>query len=198
MATVSGKDTGPMNVRHAIALTLFSACASWAADDDPTGILNFRAYSDTFASSGQPSQEQLRRLSDAGYSRVVYLAFSNSGDGKALADEDVIVTGLGMEYLHIPVVWDDPRPEQFETFAAYMRQAPQAHTLLHCMVNARASAFSFLYRVIYQGVPVAQAKADMNTVWQPNATWRDFIFAVLERHGIPAGCDGCDWTPSDV
>ena len=27
--------------------------------------------------------------------------------------------------------------------------------------------FLFLYRVLYQDVPVAQAKADMNTIWKP-------------------------------
>jgi len=44
-------------------------------------------------------------------------------------------------------------------------------------------------------VPVADAKADMNTVWQPNAVWRDFIFEVLEQNGKTADCPGCDWTP---
>jgi hypothetical protein len=49
--------------------------------------------------------------------------------------------------------------------------------------------------VIYEDVPVEQAKADMNTVWQPNAVWRDFIFAVLAEHGKSAECANCDWTP---
>lgn len=187
-----------MTIRMLTALLLVQAAgAASGADTGLPDINNLRVYDEHFASSGQPTGEQLEALRDAGFGRVVYLAFSNSGDA-ALADEDVIVKGLGMGYLHIPVDWAAPRPEEFETFAAYMQQQPDVPTLLHCVVNARASAFSFLYRVIHDGVPVARAKADMNTVWQPNAVWRDFIFAVLDRHGMSADCDGCDWTPSDI
>ncbi|MEQ8861640.1 MAG: protein tyrosine phosphatase family protein [Pseudomonadales bacterium] len=188
-------------IRHCLTLaslilSILSAStqATESAVSDLSGVLNYRAYSPTFASAGQPTREQFALIRDAGFERVVYIAFSDGG--QAIADEDVVVKGLGMRYLHIPVVWSDPLPEEFETFAAFMRQAPDAKTLLHCQVNARATAFSFLYRVIYEDVPVAEAKADMNTVWQPNQTWRDFIFAVLERHGRSPLCDGCDWTPS--
>lgn len=157
-------------------------------------VLNYRAYSPTFASSGQPTREQFQAIREAGFERVVYIAFSNGS--RALDDADVLVESLGMSYLHIPVEWDAPAVEEFDLFAAFMSQDRDAPTLLHCQVNARATAFSFLYRVIHQNVPVAEAKADMNTVWQPNETWRDFIFAVLARHGISPQCDGCDWTPS--
>ena len=177
-------------------LTWASASASAALEPAPPGladVVNYRQYDPLFASAGQPTREQFQAIRDSGFDRVVYLAFSNSRN--ALPDEDVVVTELGMDYLHVPVGWEQPRPEAFETFAAYMRQSPDARTLLHCVVNARATAFSFLYRVIHQDVPLAQAKADMNTVWQPTETWRDFIFEVLARHGRSPECDGCDWTP---
>ena len=156
-------------------------------------ISNFRQYSDTFASAGQPSREQFGLLKENGFERIVYLAFTNNPT--AVADEDVVVKGLGMEYLHVPVDFANPLPSDFYTFADAMRRSNDRKTLLHCQVNFRATAFSFLYRVIYDGVPVAQAKADMNTVWQPNEIWRDFIFTVLAENNISAGCEGCDWTP---
>ncbi len=31
---------------------------------------------------------------------------------------------------------------------------------------------------------MAEAKADMNSVWQPNAVWRDFILEVLNQKGV--------------
>jgi hypothetical protein len=74
-----------------------------------------------------------------------------------------------------------------------MQRDPGKKTLLHCQVNYRASAFSFLYRVLYRDVPVQQAKSDMNTVWQPNETWRDLIFTILKENGKSAACDTCDW-----
>ena len=92
-------------------------------------------------------------------------------------------------------VINNPTVRDFNAFADAMEREPESKTILHCQVNARATAFSLLYRVVYQGVSLAQAKEDMNTVWQPNAVWRDFIFDVLAAHDISNECEECDWTP---
>ena len=156
-------------------------------------IINFRQYSDSFASAGQPTLEQLQTVADQGFERVVYIAFTNNPN--ALPDEDQVVKNLGMEYMQVPVAFDNPLPDDFYAFADSMQRNTGKKTLLHCQVNARATAFSFLYRVIYDDVPVADAKADMNTVWQPNPVWRDFIFEVMAQNGKDPNCSGCDWTP---
>jgi protein tyrosine phosphatase (PTP) superfamily phosphohydrolase (DUF442 family) len=165
---------------------------------DPTlaDITNFRQYSATFASSGQPTKDQFSAIAENGFERIVYIAFTNNAN--ALPDADQVVKGLGMEYMHIPVTWDNPLSSDFYAFADSLRRDTDKKTLLHCQVNARATAFSFLYRVIYEGVSIAEAKADMNTVWQPNETWRDFIFAVLAENGMSSECEECDWTPSQM
>ena len=157
-------------------------------------ISNFRQYSETFASAGQPTAEQFNTVRDAGFERVIYLAFTNNPN--AVPNADQLVKGLGMDYVHITVDWARPTMQDFYTFADAMRRDTDRKTLLHCQVNARATAFSFLYRVIYEDVPVAQAKADMNSVWQPNETWRDFIFTVLAENDVNPECEGCDWKPS--
>ncbi len=156
-------------------------------------ILNYRQYTPLFSSAGQPTREQIPLIKEAGYERVIYIAFNNGQT--AIPEEDQLVKDLGMDYLHIAVDFNNPTIRDFNAFADAMQREPETKTLLHCQVNARATAFSFLYRVIYQDVDVAEAKADMNTVWQPNAVWRDFIFAVLEEHGKSAECASCDWTP---
>ena len=165
-----------------------------AADLDD--ISNFREYSDVFASSGQPSGKQLKALESEGYRRIVYIAYSDHDN--SLDNEDRLVKELGMEYVHIPVEWSAPTRSDFHLFAAALQSEPEKKTLLHCQVNFRASAFAFLYRVIYQGVPVQEAKADMNSVWEPNETWRDLIFAVLKEHDISPDCDGCDWSVKEM
>lgn len=165
------------------------------AKDSLSDISNYREYSDSFSSSGQPSAEQLEVIEEAGFERVVYVAYSDHEN--SLQNEDRIVKDLGMEYVHIPVEWNMPTVNDFHLFAGAMERAPGKKTLLHCQVNYRASAFSFLYRVIHDDVPVAAAKADMNTVWTPNETWRDLIFEVLEQNGISPECDGCDWSTDD-
>jgi protein tyrosine phosphatase (PTP) superfamily phosphohydrolase (DUF442 family) len=156
-------------------------------------ITNFRQYSDTFASAGQPTREQFQLLADQGFERIVYIAFTNNNN--APADADQLVKGLGMEYMHVPVAFDNPLPDDFYAFADSMRRNTDKKTLLHCQVNARATAFSFLYRVLFDDISIAVAKADMNTVWQPNEVWRDFIFEVLDQNDVSPDCEGCDWTP---
>ena len=168
-------------------------CALEDADTALTEIVNYRQYSGEFSSSGQPTPQQFEALEAAGFERIVYLAFSD--DQTAIAAEDRLVKDLAMEYLQIPVAFGKPLPAEFYAFADFMRRDAGRKTLLHCQVNMRASAFSFLYRVIYENVPVADAKEDMNSVWQPNTIWRDFIFAVLAENKRSPDCEVCDWTP---
>jgi protein tyrosine phosphatase (PTP) superfamily phosphohydrolase (DUF442 family) len=140
-------------------------------------IVNYREYSAILSSSGQPTQAQLQAVADAGYERVVFLAFSDHDE--SLVNEDRLVKELGMEYAHIPVDWDAPRNSDFHMFAGLMARDPGKKTLVHCQVNFRASTF--------------RAKEDLNSVWVPNDTWRKFIFDVLEENGRSADCDSCLW-----
>lgn len=177
------------------AAAVLSSTAYGVEETDPAlaEITNFRQYSESFASSGQPTREQFQTIAEQGFERIVYIAFTNNNN--ALPDADQVVKGLGMEYMQVPVAFDNPLPDEFYAFADSMQRNTGKKTLLHCQVNARATAFSFLYRVIYEDVPVAQAKADMNTVWQPNEVWRDFIFEVMAQNNRSPECEDCDWTP---
>lgn len=175
--------------KNILATVLLLPSAGLTAD--LTDIRNYREYSPTFSSAGQPSADQLKQVREAGFERVVYIALTNSNG--ALANEDALVKGLGMDYVHVPVIWDAPTRSDFYAFAGAMRREPTKRTLLHCQANFRASAFAFLYRVLYEHVPVAQAKADMNAIWTPNVIWRDFILSVLKENGVSPDCKGCSW-----
>jgi len=175
-----------------LILGLGLLCASsWLAAEDFGGIDNYRLYSPYFSSSGQPDGKQLEALSRAGFQRVVYLAFTDNKS--ALEHEDRVVKSLGMDYLQIPVDFERPSIDDFEDFAAVLNRDKTVRTLLHCQINLRASTFSFLYRVIYDDVPMAAAKSDLDSVWQPDRVWYRFIVEVLARHGLSPACDGCDW-----
>ncbi len=184
-----------LSLLGSLGLASFGAAAVEPTAPGLADIVNFRQYSPTFASSGQPSKEQFAAIAENGFERIVYIAFTNNPN--ALTDADQVIKGLGMEYMHIPVDWNNPLASDFYAFADSLQRDTDKKTLLHCQVNARATAFSFLYRVIYEGADMAEAKADMNTVWQPNETWRDFIIAVLAENGLSAECEGCDWELRD-
>jgi protein tyrosine phosphatase (PTP) superfamily phosphohydrolase (DUF442 family) len=192
----TGRKNSPvMGLVLALGWLLLAAVGNAATEPAPDidEILNFRPYSDTFASSGQPTAVQFSLVSDAGFDRVINLGFSDREH--SVAAEDRLVKNLGMDYLQIPVDSKHPKIGDFYAFADAMQRDSSRKTLLHCRTNGRASAFGFLYRVIYQDVPVEQAKADMNSVWQPNEVWRNFIFEVLAQNNISPFCEACDWTP---
>lgn len=175
-----------------VILVLIPGMGTIARAAELSEIRNYIEYSPTFSSAGQPSREQLDAVKAAGFERVVYIAFSNGRI--AIADEDAVVKELGMDYIQVPVIWDAPTKSDFYAFAGAMQREPGRKTFLHCAANYRASAFSMLYRVLYEDVSVTQAKSDMNKIWKPNETWKNLIFAVLEDNDISAECDGCDWT----
>jgi protein tyrosine phosphatase (PTP) superfamily phosphohydrolase (DUF442 family) len=158
-------------------------------------IKNYLEYSEDFSSAGQPTREQFTLLKNEGFERIVYIAFANSKG--AIPDEDQVVKELGMQYAQVPVIWDAPTKADFDAFAAVMQSAADRKTLLHCQANYRAAAFAFLYRVLYLDVPLAEAKSDMNTIWNPGGVWRDLIFEILRENGISPQCEGCDWSSDD-
>ena len=160
------------------------------------GIFNYYEYSPLFASAGQSTEEQLGELQQRGFERVVYIAFSDQE--RSLPSEDRIVKKLGMEYVHIPVDWTAPLESEYRAFAQAMTANPDSKTLLHCQANFRASVFSMLYRVLELGVPLDEAKADMNKVWVPNTVWTNFARTVLTNNSVNPDCGGCDWTPSTI
>jgi protein tyrosine phosphatase (PTP) superfamily phosphohydrolase (DUF442 family) len=167
-----------------LTLPLFSAHANITdtTSERALPLLNKIEYSPSLTASGQPTAEALELAARSGYSRVIFLAFTNHQN--ALEHEDAIVKSLDMEFIHIPVEWEAPSLADFDAFAAAMRVPTQQRTLLHCEVNFRASVFGFLYQVIYQGVPMGEAIALMHAIWIPNEVWEDFIVRVLSVNGL--------------
>ena len=151
--------------------------------------VNYIAYTESLASSGQPSAVEFQAAAKAGVERVIYLAFLDHDT--SLPNEDRIVRDLGMQFAHIPVVWSAPNLADFELFSAVMRQSEGANTLVHCQVNWRASSFVFLYRVIEQGVPMNDAVLALNSIWTPSEVWREFIVNVLKVYNREPNCEFC-------
>src|SRR5690554_4698062 len=90
------------------------------SDSRLSEINNFRQYSSQFASAGQPTAEQYATLRDAGFERVVYIAFTDNAN--AVPNADQVVKGLGMDYIHIPVDWRNPTKRDYYVFADAMRR----------------------------------------------------------------------------
>ena len=139
-------------------------------------IYNFRWCAPDLASAGQPLAAEFPLLAQAGFEVVVNLALLDAD--YSIADEPALVHALGMEFIHIPVIWENPTPQDFQCFCAAMRHCQGRKIFLHCAANMRVSAFLALYRILELGWPRAAALAEMTGIWQPNAQWQAFI----DRH----------------
>ncbi|MEM9385731.1 MAG: protein tyrosine phosphatase family protein [Pseudomonadota bacterium] len=133
-------------------------------------IHNYHEVNDRLSTGGHVMAPQVPELKDAGFELVVNLATvqedHNASDGPSLAAE-------GIAYVHIPVLWSSPTLDDLDLFFAIMDARADRKTLVHCMANYRASAFVYLYRTLRQGVPEAQARRDLEVIWNDQA-WREY------------------------
>jgi protein tyrosine phosphatase (PTP) superfamily phosphohydrolase (DUF442 family) len=144
-------------------------------------IYNFLAVSDDLGTAGQPTTEQLAAVKAAGYDVVINLALGTTP--RDLPNEADLVTGQGMDYIHIPVIFDNPTDGDLTRFFEAMDENQDKKRFVHCIANMRVSAFVFLYRVLQQGMAPDEARAMMQKIWQPNAVWQQFIDERLaQRH----------------
>ena len=143
-------------------------------------IYNYLKISESIATSGQPTKEQFSAIKDSGYQTIVNLALPTSTN--ALPDEKQVVENLGMQYVHIPVIWENPTLEDLEQFFSVMKANATQKTFVHCAANMRVSAFMYLYRRIHDCMSDREAKKYLDRIWQPNETWQKFIAQVLEHY----------------
>jgi len=149
-------------------------------DDPLQQIRSYLRISDTLATAGQPAPEQFVAIRNAGYQVVINLAMPTSTN--ALPNEGEIVAELGMDYVHIPVVWKNPTANDLERFFAAMDSHQGRKVFVHCGMNMRVSSFILLYRVIRQGVPLETAREALSRIWEPDTTWQWFIDNSLARY----------------
>lgn len=143
-----------------------------------TGIRNFLQLTPHIATSGQPTAEGLAAVQAAGYETVINLLPPERRD---LPEEAEIVTGLGMEYINIPVVWTKPTSENLQAFCDTLDARSECKVYIHCAVNMRVSAFCYLYRVLRLGESPEEAEIELHDIWVPDGVWAEFIASSLEK-----------------
>jgi protein tyrosine phosphatase (PTP) superfamily phosphohydrolase (DUF442 family) len=142
-------------------------------------IYHFWLYDDKLSSSGMPTAEQMQAVAEAGVQVVINLAPHDVPD--ALPDETALVTGLGMEYVNIPVLWRAPQAEDLVRFMDVMDAQAGRKVHVHCEANYRASAFIMLYRVLRLGWKREDAIPVMERMWNPEdfPIWDAFLREAL-------------------
>ena len=159
-------------------LNYFGTTAAFAFDAE-----NVHAVDERLWTSGQLSLRDIQGLPSLGVEAVVNLALPTSSN--ALPGEAEAITRLGLTYVQIPVLWEQPELQQLQQFFGVM-DALQGRTVwVHCARNMRVSAFVYLYRRLRRGEHDAVARHPLDEVWVPGGAWRAFIDRALE--GAPEG-----------
>ena len=136
-------------------------------------IRDYYQISDRLATSGQPTPQEFSAIAQAGYQTIINLATTSSTN--ALVDEGAIVTDLGMVYIHIPVVWDDPKLQDVETFFRIMQTLDRQKIWVHCAKNMRVSCFVYLWQKHILQLPEDRARYPMSQIWQPTGVWQQLM-----------------------
>jgi len=136
-------------------------------------IRNFLAIDDRLATAGQPSEAQLREVSEAGYEVVINLGLLDPR--YCLPDEAGLAAALGLRYHHVPVDFKAPRLADLERFFEVMLREDASRRFVHCAANYRVSVFFSLYAQSRMGWSAEQADAHIRRLWEPDATWCRFV-----------------------
>ena len=136
-------------------------------------ISDYYQINDYLATSGQPTATEFAPIAQAGYRVIINLATSKSTN--AIANEGVIATDLGMVYVQIPVLWDEPKLSDVEVFFKIMKCFDGQKVWVHCAKNMRVSCFIYFWQKYILELPESQASQPMQQIWQPTGVWQTLI-----------------------
>lgn len=158
--------------------SLSSGCNSAEMDAAHAGpVMNYHRVNERLVTGGHLVDGGLAELQRQGVKVVIDLRDEPpAGEAERLAAH-------GIEWINVPVVWSAPRAADFDRFSAVMQENEGTHVMVQCAANYRASAMTYLYQVVVDGVPETEARQDMNAIWSPdqNATWRQYIEEIKNR-----------------
>jgi len=146
---------------------------------DIEAAYNFRRVTAKLTTSGRVSEDVLKTLAAQGYEVVVNLLPDSSQH--AVPGEREIVESQGLEYIHIPVDFNQPTRVDFERFSEALDRVLDKCIHVHCAANWRVSAFYSLYEVRRAQWTIGQATEFMHSLWKPadHPGWPELIDEIL-------------------
>ena len=140
---------------------------------DLPAVINWRRRDARTTLSGQPTEAQFAQIKADGVTHVINLGpHTNKG---ALKDEAGCLEDLGLKYTYIPVDFENPTQANFNAFCAVLAQSVDDVIHVHCIYNARVSAFYYRYALEGLGGDTHQAFDLMDSIWRPGGVWAQFI-----------------------
>lgn len=167
----------------AMAVLLGVCCANPVAAQEQSEMahdgpaMNFLRIGPSLATGGHFADNGVAAISQQGVSLVIDLR------DKPPEGQEERLAAAGIRWINVPVAWQAPRREDFEAFSRFMSENQAENILVQCQANYRASAFTYMYRVIELGVPESEARKDLTAVWAPEGTWLEYMDQIMEAAG---------------
>jgi protein tyrosine phosphatase (PTP) superfamily phosphohydrolase (DUF442 family) len=142
-------------------------------------VRNFLRINDNLSCAGQPAADQLEGLKTKGFEIVINLGLLNTD--YSLDDEQGLAESCGLKYYHIPVDFTNPTIQDLNVFTEIMDSNSGKKIFVHCAANKRASVFAGLYLYSRNVADREQCISIIESVWEPNQVWQEFIDECLEQ-----------------
>ena len=137
----------------AFAVLLILAASAPADAEEPPALKNATQPEPGLVSAGQPTDEQLRGLAQAGYKTVLDLRPPTEDRG---FDEPKTAREAGLAYVNIPVTPQTLDDATLDRFLEAMRTAERP-VLLHCASANRTGGLYYAWLVLEKGVAPEEA-----------------------------------------
>jgi protein tyrosine/serine phosphatase len=132
------------------------------AVEQPKGLSNFEAVSDSLYRGAQPSADGFRELANSGVHTVLDLR----GAGGRSSEEAKLVRSLGMQYVNVPLEgFKAPTPEEVLKVFAVLNDPGAGRIFVHCRRGAdRTGTVLALYRIQHDHWTNRQALNEAKTM----------------------------------
>jgi len=146
---------------------------------------NYRLVSETVATAGVITAEQLVTLRDEGIELVMNLMPDDSE--YAVNGEKAIIQDQGIEYWYLPVDFAAPQLAEYVQFRDKLGRSGSKKILIHCAANYRVSAFYSRYAIESGKWTVEEADRFMLSIWNPDKYpgWPEWLKEVERFHTGP-------------
>jgi len=133
-----------------------------AGQQSLTVIPSFLKLNDEVWTGGQPALDHLARLKAEGVKVVINLRphGEHNGDNEAAKAKE-----LGLSYFNLPVVYNQPKPEDADAFLKLTDEhLKDGRVFIHCAAAIRVGAFWMIRRVVRDGWEYERALEEANKI----------------------------------
>lgn len=146
----------------------------------PPPIRNFLKINDDYCTGGQPSPQHLEKLKKDGVKVIINLRPKSEHRADL---EEARAGELGLKYINIPVVYNDPKDEQVDEFLKVTDDPDNRPAFIHCAAAIRVGAFWMIRRVVRDGWTIEKAEEEAARVGLQHAPHLvNFAHNYIERH----------------